>query len=214
MATAAIARDLGAEREKRLALLLDFAERALVLAMIIGFNIRILPHHNESVCYLLIMVSEGLTAFMILIRRPGRTLNTVYGWTLAVLGTFAPLLVVPTHAMLIPSSVAASVMTVGLFCAISAKLFLRRSFGIVPANRGIEREGPYKLVRHPIYLGYVIANIGFLSVNASLWNALVYASCWAAIVLRIRAEEEMLSTSPEYAVYREQVRDRLIPYVW
>jgi protein-S-isoprenylcysteine O-methyltransferase Ste14 len=214
MATAAITRDLGAEREKRLALLLDFAERALVFAMIIGFNIRILPHYSESICYLLIMVSEGVTALMILIRRPGKTLNTVYGWTLAVLGTFAPLLIAPTHMTLIPSSVAAAIMTVGLFCAISAKLFLRRSFGIVPANRGIEREGPYKLVRHPIYLGYVIANIGFLSSNASAWNALVYVSCWAAIVLRIRAEEEVLSTSPEYAVYQAQVRYRLIPFVW
>jgi protein-S-isoprenylcysteine O-methyltransferase Ste14 len=214
MATAAIAADLGPERDKRLALLLDFAERALVLAMIIGFNIRILPHYGESVCYLLVMVSEGLTALMILIRRPGRTLNTVYGWTLAVLGTFAPLLVAPTHATLVPTSVAAAIMTVGLFVAISAKLFLRRSFGIVPANRGIEREGPYKLVRHPIYLGYLIANIGFLGANASAFNALVYASCWAAIVLRIRAEEEVLSTSAEYAVYQAQVRYRLIPFVW
>jgi len=214
MATAAIAKDLGAEREKKLALLLDFAERALVLVMIVGFNIRILPHYNESVCYLLIMVSEGVTALMILIRRPGRTLNTVYGWTLAVLGTFAPLLIAPTHVMLMPSSFAAAIMTVGLFCAISAKIFLRRSFGIVPANRGVEREGPYKLVRHPIYLGYVIANIGFLSANLSAWNAFIYVSCWAAIVLRIRAEEEVLSTSPEYGVYQAQVRYRLIPYVW
>jgi protein-S-isoprenylcysteine O-methyltransferase Ste14 len=214
MATATIATDIGTEGEKRLAMLLDFAERALVLAMIIGFNIRILPHYGESICYLLIMVSEGLTALMIVIRRPGTTLNTVYGWTLAVLGTFAPLLIAPTHAMLIPSSLAAGIMTVGLFCAISAKLFLRRSFGIVPANRGVEREGPYKLVRHPIYLGYMIANIGFLSANASLWNALVYASCWGAIVLRIRAEEEVLSTSPEYGVYRAAVRYRLIPFVW
>ncbi|MBV9932086.1 MAG: isoprenylcysteine carboxylmethyltransferase family protein [Alphaproteobacteria bacterium] len=214
MASAAIARDLGAEREKRLALLLDFAERALVLVMIVGFNIRILPHYSESICYLLITVSEGVTAFMILIRRPGRTLNTVYGWSLAVLGTFAPLLVAPTHVMLVPSSVAAAIMTVGLFCAISAKIFLRRCFGIVPANRGVERDGPYKLVRHPIYLGYIIANVGFLSANASAWNAFIYASCWAAIVLRIRAEEEVLSTSPEYALYRAQVRCRLIPGIW
>ena len=214
MATAAIASELGPEREKRLALVLDFAERALVLAMIIGFNIRILPHYGESVCYLLIMVSEGLTALMILIRRPGRTLNTIYGWTLAVLGTFAPLLIVPTHAMLLPSSVAAAIMTVGLFCAISAKIFLRRSFGIVPANRGVEREGPYKLVRHPIYLGYVIANIGFLSVNASWFNLIVYASCWMAIVLRIRAEEDVLGTTPEYVAYQEAVPWRLVPRIW
>jgi protein-S-isoprenylcysteine O-methyltransferase Ste14 len=201
-------------REKRLALLLDFAERALVLAMIVGFNIRILPHYSESICYLLILVSEGLTALMILIRRPGETLNTAYGWTLAVLGTFGPLLISPGGRMLLAGPVAAGIMTVGLFCSISAKMFLRRSFGIVPANRGVEREGPYKLVRHPIYLGYLIANLGFLTVNFSPWNALVYASCWMAMVLRIRAEEEVLSTSPEYAVYKADVPRRLIPFLW
>jgi protein-S-isoprenylcysteine O-methyltransferase Ste14 len=203
-----------ARGEERLALLLDFAERALVLAMIVGFNIRILPHYNESICYLLILVSEGLTALMILIRRPGRTLHTAYGWTIAVLGTFGPLLIAPGGQMLIPGSVAAAIMTVGLFCSISAKIFLRRSFGIVPANRGIEREGPYRVVRHPIYLGYVIANLGFLAVNASAWNALVYGSCWMAMVLRIRAEEDVLSTSAEYGEYRAAIRWRLVPGLW
>jgi protein-S-isoprenylcysteine O-methyltransferase Ste14 len=214
MATSLTLDEGTARREQRLALFLDFAERALVLAMIIGFNIRILPHYDESICYLLILVSEGLTALMILIRRPGRSLNTAYGWTLAVLGTFAPLLVAPGGETLIAGSLAAAIMTVGLFCSISAKIFLRRSFGIVPANRGVEREGPYRLVRHPIYLGYLIANIGFLTVNASLWNALVYASCWMAMVLRIRAEEDVLSTAPEYAAYRAEIRYRLIPGVW
>lgn len=201
-------------RERRLALALDIAERALVVLMISAFLVRLLPHVHESICYLLIVVSEGLTALMILIRRPGRTMNTAYGWTLAVLGTFAPLLILPAGQVLIPAQVAAAIMTVGLFCSISAKIFLKRSFGIVPANRGIEREGPYKLVRHPIYLGYVIANIGFLSVNFSAWNALVYVSCWMAMVLRIRAEEEVLGSSPEYAAYSADVRHRLLPWIW
>ena len=214
MATVLAGSNPAAERERRLALALDFAERALVLAMIIGFNIRVLPHYNESICYLLIMVSEGLTALMILIRRPGRQLNTPYAWGLAVAGTFGPLIIAPSGEALIPSSVAASIMTIGLFCSISAKIFLKRSFGIVAANRGIEREGPYKLVRHPIYLGYLIANIGFLSVNFSAWNALVYGSCWMAMVLRIHAEEQVLETSPEYAAYRAEVRSRLIPGIW
>lgn len=214
MATASAALEARESRDRMWALGLDYAERFLVVLMISWFHLRILPHVTESVCYLLILVSEGLTALMILIRRPGQTMNTAYGWTLAVAGTFGPLLIEPAGRMLLPGSVAGAIMTVGLLCSISAKVFLRRSFGIVPANRGVERDGPYKLVRHPIYLGYLIANIGFLSVNASLWNALVYSSCWMAIVLRIRAEEQVLGTCEAYAAYRAEVRCRLIPFVW
>ena len=38
---------------------------------------------------------------------------------------------------------------------IAGKVVLGRSFGLVPANRGIVARGPYLLVRHPIYAGYL-----------------------------------------------------------
>ncbi|MEA3000163.1 MAG: hypothetical protein QOH04_778 [Sphingomonadales bacterium] len=198
----------------RPALILDFSERALVLLMLAAFAVRFNPHIQESVCNLLIMISEGLTGLMILIRRPGPMMNTGYGWAIAVIGTFSPLLVVPEGVDWVPPAVAVAFMTTGLLCSISAKIFLRRSFGIVPANRGIQCEGPYRIVRHPIYFGYLLAQIGFLSQSLSTYNALVYAACWMAMVLRIKAEEEVLSTSPEYRDYQQAVTKRLIPFVW
>lgn len=198
----------------RPAVILDFVERAFVLLMMVAFAIRFNPHIHESVCNLLIMISEGLTGLMILIRRPGPMMNTGYGWAIAVIGTFSPLLVAPEGVDWVPPAVAVGFMTTGLLCSISAKIFLRRSFGIVPANRGIQCEGPYKIVRHPIYFGYLLAQIGFLSQSLSTYNALVYAACWMAMVLRIKAEEEVLSTSPEYRDYKRLVTKRLIPFVW
>jgi protein-S-isoprenylcysteine O-methyltransferase Ste14 len=198
----------------RPALILDFIERAFVLLMMAAFAIRFNPHIHESVCNLLIMISEGLTGVMILIRRPGPMMNTGYGWAIAVIGTFSPLLVVPEGVDWVPPAVAVAFMTTGLLCSISAKIFLRRSFGIVPANRGIQCEGPYRIVRHPIYFGYLLAQIGFLSQSLSTYNALVYAACWMAMVLRIKAEEEVLSTSPEYRDYQQAVTKRLIPFLW
>ncbi|MBV8687866.1 MAG: isoprenylcysteine carboxylmethyltransferase family protein [Alphaproteobacteria bacterium] len=198
----------------RQALLLDLAERAFVLVLVSTFLYRLVPGVSDSPTNLLIMVSEGLTALMILIRRPGPAMNTGYGWAIAIIGTCAPLLVVPEGPEWISPATAIGLMSFGLLCSISAKIFLRRSFGIVPANRGVQREGPYRVVRHPIYFGYLLAQIGFFCVNVSVINAVVYAACWLAMVLRIRAEEEMLGLDPSYAEYQQAVRYRLIPFVW
>ena len=46
---------------------------------------------------------------------------------------------------------------VGVSFSLGAKAFLRRSFGIVAANRKVQRGGPYRLVRHPLMLGFLIA---------------------------------------------------------
>ena len=52
----------------------------------------------------------------------------------------------------------ALISTVGLLFVIAGKITLGRSFGIVPANRGVV-AGPYTLVRHPIYAGYLLSHI-------------------------------------------------------
>jgi protein-S-isoprenylcysteine O-methyltransferase Ste14 len=173
-----------------------------------------MPAVGDSVTNLLIMISEGVTAVMILIRRPGPAMNTGYGWAIAIVGTCSPLLIVPGGAQWIPASVAVGMLCAGLLCSISAKIFLRRSFGIVPANRGVQREGPYRIVRHPIYMGYLLAQVGFFAAHASVANAVVYIICWTAMILRISAEEQMLGTDPSYGEYKKAVPYRLVPFVW
>jgi protein-S-isoprenylcysteine O-methyltransferase Ste14 len=163
---------------------------------------------------LLIMVSESLGALFMLIRRPGPMATTPYAWLIAMIGTWAPLLIIPGGQHLAPPSFALGLMVAGLLSSISAKIFLRRSFGIVPANRGVQRDGPYRLVRHPIYLGYLLCQIGFLSISFSGWNLLVYAVCWLATVLRIAAEEAVLTEDEAYRSYRAHVRYRLLPAIW
>ena len=97
---------------------------------------------------------------------------------------------------------------------ISGKLFLRRSFGIAPANRGIKRDGVYRFVRHPIYAGYLFTHIGILLVMPSLVNLAIYAIGWWAQILRIDAEEALLGQDPDYRDYMQQTRWRLIPGIY
>ena len=93
-------------------------------------------------------------------------------------------------------------------------LTIGRLFGVRPALRGLVTRGPYKLVRHPIYLSYLIADIGY---NLQEWNpvtiALVLAG-WASLVYRIKAEERLLSHHSGWQAYAASVRYRLLPGVW
>jgi len=93
-------------------------------------------------------------------------------------------------------------------------LTMGRLFGVRPALRGLVTRGPYKLVRHPIYLSYVIADIGY---NLQEWNsgtiALVLVG-WASLVYRIKAEERLLSHHSGWQTYAASVRSRLLPGVW
>src|SRR3954454_16369873 len=124
------------------ALALDMAERGFVLVLMLLFLIRIAPTIDSGACNILIGVSEGLSAILILTRRPGAMMATPYAWAISIIGTCAPLLVVPGGAPLIDGTAPLMLMAAGLAVSISAKIFLRRSFGILPANRGVRRSGP------------------------------------------------------------------------
>jgi protein-S-isoprenylcysteine O-methyltransferase Ste14 len=91
---------------------------------------------------------------------------------------------------------------------------LGRRFGVRPALRGLVTKGPYRLVRHPMYLAYVIADIGY---NLEEWNvgtvSMVVAG-WMSVVYRIYAEERVLSRDPGWPAYTALVRSRLIPGLW
>ncbi len=87
--------------------------------------------------------------------------------------------------------------------------------GLLPAQRGVVIGGPYRLVRHPIYLGYLIGHIGFLLTNFSSRNLVVLLLLYAAQVVRILREESVLSaSSPAYQNYQQKVRWRLVPGVF
>ena len=97
---------------------------------------------------------------------------------------------------------------------LAAKLFLRRSFGIAPANRGIKTGGMYKFVRHPMYAGYLLVHIGILLLMPTALNFTIYAISWWAQILRLLAEERLLGEDPAYREFCTKTRWRLIPGIF
>ena len=94
-----------------------------------------------------------------------------------------------------------------------ARVYMGRSFGILPANRGIVSKGPFRSVRHPIYFGWLILSLGYAMSFASERNIVLIAMTLPFMVWRIGQEEVHLSADPEYLQYMKQVRYRLWPGV-
>ena len=93
-------------------------------------------------------------------------------------------------------------------------LTMGRLFGVRPALRGLVTSGPYRFVRHPMYLSYILADIGY---NLQEWNfvtLLLVLVGWMSLVYRIHAEERLLSQHAEWPAYIVLVRYRLFPGIW
>ena len=103
---------------------------------------------------------------------------------------------------------------VGLSVVIAGKLSLGRSFGLMPANRGVVSSGLYRLVRHPIYMGYLITHAGFVAANPTLWNLVMLVGADIALMWRAVCEEQTLSRDAAYREYQQTVRWRVVPGVF
>jgi len=94
-----------------------------------------------------------------------------------------------------------------------ARVYMGRSFGVLPANRGIVSKGPFRWIRHPIYFGWLILSIGYAMSYANGSNIMLIVATLPFMVWRIDQEEVHLGADPEYRRYMDRVRYRLWPGV-
>jgi protein-S-isoprenylcysteine O-methyltransferase Ste14 len=197
---------------------LDWAERLLVLGLYGWLVVRLVAGWwvSGNPVSLLLLLSEGLVVFFMLVRRRAKDVSFRPGdWLLAVGGTCAPLLVMPGDTdPVVPLATGATLLLAGMLVQLYAKVTLSRSFGLVPAHRGVKVIGPYRLIRHPMYAGYLVSNVGFLLINPSFWNLAVYTIGFGLQVFRLLAEERLLGRDPCYRDYQAAVPYRLIPGVF
>ena len=200
------------------AAVLDAIEKYAMATLFAFFAYRMIQAYLDtgSAVPLIYMTDQLVVLFFILIRRSTKDLSLrVDDWLVGLAGTLFPILISPPSSTPIaPPVVLLTLVVLGFAIHLSAKLALRRSFGIIAANRGVKVSGPYKLVRHPMYLGYIVSQLGILLAGPTLLNIVLIGTCWILFVLRIIAEERVLMRDDAYRDFASRTRHRLVPGVY
>jgi len=194
---------------------LDLFEKYTLCIIFSVFVYRMVNGYLEtgSIASLIYLADQCIVLGFLLVRRATNAISQrLDDWIIGFAGTFLALLFGPVSGKpLVPMSIVLGFMIAGLFFHLSAKLILRRSFGVVAANRGVKITGPYRLVRHPMYTGYILSQLGLLLSGPTLNNVVIAGLCWSLFIWRIIAEERVLGQDP---AYNELPRYRLIPGIY
>ena len=110
-----------------------------------------------------------------------------------------------------------ALFVIGLALAIWARLYLGKNWGM-PMSEKVDPElvttGPYRLIRHPIYAGIILAMIGTAIAVSLYWLAAVVVIGSYFTYSAFVEERIMARTFPDsYPAYKRSSK-RLIPFVF
>ncbi|HXV59757.1 MAG TPA: isoprenylcysteine carboxylmethyltransferase family protein [Vicinamibacteria bacterium] len=165
---------------------------------------------TNAIVPLILLVRNSTLTLLFLARRPAKVQSTsAFEWGVAVLSTVSGYFF--DGGTLVASGFALPLMVASAVLMTVSILALGRSFGIVPANRGIKTGGPYRFVRHPMYSCYVLFDLGYVMGAPSARNLLVLVAVVASLFVRARYEERILRRDPDYEAYAERTPSMFVP---
>jgi protein-S-isoprenylcysteine O-methyltransferase Ste14 len=195
---------------------LRYAASNLALALFFFAALALHARHYGGITDLVWMVGAALMGVFSLLRQPpiAATVNA------QSISTTALMMILPLFMRAVASASGPRIMiglgveVFGVLVSEGARLYLGRRFGLLPANRGIVLTGPFAVVRHPIYSGWLILSLGYLVAYPLPVNMTLLAVTLPFMVWRINLEEELLRRDPAYRAYCDATRFRLLPLVY
>jgi protein-S-isoprenylcysteine O-methyltransferase Ste14 len=77
------------------------------------------------------------------------------------------------------------------------------------------KDGPYRFVRHPGYVGANLQSLGTPLLLGSLWAFIPAILAVVLMVTRTALEDRTLQAElPGYSAYTQEVKYRLLPGIW
>jgi len=193
----------------------DLAARAIVIVLFSIFAIRFGSDFLATgrLNGLLLLISESLVVALTMVRRSAFAVDrSMRARLLTGASVLGPMVLRPSQLpTLAPELLTVAVSAIGLGIAITGKLTLGRSFALMPANRGVVSAGVYRIVRHPIYSGYLMTHVAFLAANPQIWNIVALVAADIALLARAVCEEQTLARDEKYREYQQKVRWRVLP---
>ncbi len=217
-----------------IAKLMDVASGAPLFAMYLFLFAKLLPGFRSELgalaqtgdANLALRITEqvvtiafgGLQMVLVVIRRlprlkaPGIAARAIALLSANLGFAFVLLPRVPQPPLLLGVTTSVAVLGLGVSICCTAKL--GRAFSILPQARGFVSDGPYRFVRHPLYLGEQVTTFGICFQFLQPWSLLIAFASLALQIVRMACEERVLAAAfPEYRVYASRTA-RLIPGIY
>jgi protein-S-isoprenylcysteine O-methyltransferase Ste14 len=177
-----------------------------VLFLTAAFLTGLAAWKAPSILAVMNTIHNALLAFLYLVRLPSQksdNFGLALGLTAALLPAFAG------TSLTSISPVWTAVGVSGELLVLWSLVILGKRFGIGPSDRGLVEHGPYRFIRHPMYLGELILRLALAAGSAESWVWLPFM--FSLQILRAVREERIISG---YAPYAQKVRWRLIPFIF
>lgn len=158
--------------------------------VMLSFSIFAFIRWQESgfIFFALLVLRDLAASWFLLTRR--QAAKSVFGWqdSLAYISSGLPFLYFNEATPIVAwASTGSTILSIVGFTISTLALFeLGESFGVSPANRGLVRSGVYRFFNHPMYTGYVVAELGFILLNPH--NLLIFIFSISLYFLRSRME--------------------------
>jgi protein-S-isoprenylcysteine O-methyltransferase Ste14 len=171
-----------------------------------------LVSRSSTLCFL------GLLSLLFLIRlEPIKKAKGILPRVMAIAGTVFMTLVTlsPRANLSMTLTVIASLLSlVGTAVSVFVLAHLGRSFSLMAEARRLVTTGPYRIVRHPLYISEAVASFGVMLQFFSLYTVVIFLGFCFLQFQRMKNEEAVLEMAfPEYQAYKLRTA-RLIPGIY